>query len=237
LIVAGGLLLGFYVLTRQGLKPDLRPLSGYDAMLNQVGQAIESGGRVHISLGPNSVIGEDTGAALAGLAILDVITDTSAISDRSPIATTSDSTTLPVMRDIIRRSYRERGTLDRYESTSARLISLDAISLAAGTTSIVADDNVQANVLAGSLGSESALMAEAGQRKGVSQVFASDRLQAQAVGLAMADHVLIGEEMFVGRAYLDQEPAATASVLSQDVLRWVIIGAIVVSFVLKFLSL
>src|SRR5436190_1342900 len=99
LIAAGLILIGFYVLTRQGLKPDLRPLSGYEAMIDQVGQAVESGGRVHVSLGTSSVIGEDTGVTLAGLAILDVISDASAISDRAPVGTTADSTSLPVMSD------------------------------------------------------------------------------------------------------------------------------------------
>src|SRR5690348_6846509 len=107
LIAAGLILIGFYVLTRQGLKPDLRPLSGYEAMLDQVGQAVESGGRVHVSLGANSVIGEDTGVTLAGLAILDVISDASAISDRAPVGTTADPTTLLVMSDTIRRGYRK----------------------------------------------------------------------------------------------------------------------------------
>jgi hypothetical protein len=226
LIAAGLILIGFYVLTRQGLKPDLRPLSGYEAMLDQVGQAVESGGRVHVSLGTNSMIGEDTGVTLAGLAILDVISDASAISDRAPVATTTDPTTLPVMSDTIRRGYRQMGTLHRYESTAARLVALDSMALAAGATSIIADDQVQANVLAGSLGMEAALMAEAGQRKRIPQVFASDRLQAQATGLTMADHTLIGEEMFVARAYLEQDPSTTASVLTQDILRWIVIGAI-----------
>src|SRR5688572_18867192 len=81
----GGLMLaGFYVLTTQGLKPDLRPLPGYEALNDQVGQAIESGGRVHVTLGANSVIGEDTGVTLAGLAILDVVSDRAAISDKTP---------------------------------------------------------------------------------------------------------------------------------------------------------
>src|SRR5688572_21502644 len=85
LLVSGLLIIGFAFLVRQGLKPNLRPLSGYEALLAQVGEAVESGGRVHVSLGPNGIIGEDTGATLAGLAVLDLVSDASAISDRSPV--------------------------------------------------------------------------------------------------------------------------------------------------------
>jgi hypothetical protein len=117
------------------------------------------------------------------------------------------------------------------------LVALDSVALAAGTTSIIADDEVRANVVAGSFGSEVALITEAGQRKGLPQVVASDRLQAQAIGMAMADHVLIGEEMFVARAYLEQDPSTTASVLTQDILRWVVIVAIGVLVILNIFGL
>jgi hypothetical protein len=237
LILAWLLLAGFLVLTRQGLKPDLRPLPGYEAVIRQVGQAIESGGRVHVSLGQNGIVGSDTGVTLAGLSILDKVAQESAISDRSPVATSADVTTLPVMTDTIRRPYRERGALERYENTSARLVALDSLGLAAGTTSIVVDDEVRANIIAGTLGSEAALIAEAGLRRGIPQVVASDRLETQVVGYVMADHVLIGEEMFAARAYLDQEPASVAGALAQDVLRWAIIAAIGIGSVLASVGL
>lgn len=236
-LLGGLLLLGFYLLIRQGLKPDLRPLGGYETMLDQVGQAVESGGRVHISMGPNSIINEDTGVALAGLAMLDLVSRASAISDRTPVATTADATALPVIADTIRRAYHENARGDRYERSAARLVALDPVAMAAGTTSIIADDQVRANVVAASLGMETALIAEAGQRKGISQVIASDRVQAQAAGITMADHVLIGEEMFVARAYLEQDPPTTASALAQDVLRWFVIGAIFIGVVMQTLGL
>src|SRR5574341_378325 len=194
LVVLGLLFFAFYFLVRQGLKPDLRPLSGYDALLDQVGQAVESGGRVHVSLGPNGIVGEETATTLAGLAVLDVVSSASAISDRSPVATTADATALPLIADTIRRAYVEKGTLEKYESTAARLVGFDPIVLAGGVTSVVGSEQVRANVLTGSFGPETALMTEAGHRQGISQGAGSDRLEAQATGYVMADHVLIGEE-------------------------------------------
>ncbi len=231
------LLVGFYSLVRQGLKPDLRPLSGYEALSSQVGQAVESGGRVHVSLGPNSLIGEETGTALAGLAVLDLVADASSISDRSPVATTAAATTLPVMADTIRRAYRQRGTLAQHEASAARLVAFDPLALAGGATSIIADDQVRANLLAGSFGPEVALMVEAGNRKSLTQVVGSDRLEAQAVGYVLADHTLIGEELFVARAYVGGDAPTIASALAQDVLRWLVVGAIGVGLVLQTLGL
>lgn len=237
LILGAALFVGFTFLIRQGLQPDLRPLSGYDTLFSQVGQAVESGGRVHISLGSNSIIGQDTGVTLAGLEMLDVISEASSISDLSPVASTGDAASMLVISDTIRRAYRKRGTLDKYETMSTRLVALDPVTFAGGATSIVADDEVRANVLIGSFGPEVALITEAGHRQRIPQIVGSDRLETQAIAYVMADHSLIGEEMFMTNAYVLKEAPALGSVLAQDVLRWVVIGAIVVGAISKTLGL
>ena len=55
-LLAGGLLLlaGFTIAVRRGFKPALRRLRGYEALPRQIGQVVETGGRLHVSLGANS---------------------------------------------------------------------------------------------------------------------------------------------------------------------------------------
>ncbi|HEC24125.1 MAG TPA: hypothetical protein ENI95_14530 [Chloroflexi bacterium] len=239
LIVLAGvlLLIVFTFLARRGFRPPLRPLSGYEAFPRQVGQAVESGGRVHVSLGPNGIIGEDTATTIAGLTVLETITRASVISDRQPVATTGDATALPVVSDTVRRVYRDSELPKAYDPKAIRLVALDPVALAGGATSIIADEDVRANVIVGSFGPEVALMAEAGERLRIPQTIGSDRLEGQAAAFAMADHALIGEEIFVARAYLTEEPAAWASLASQDVLRWFVILIIVIGVILKTLGL
>jgi hypothetical protein len=231
------LLLGFTVLIRYGFRPALRSLKSYDALTKQVSLAVESGGRVHVSLGSGSIIGEDTSTTLSALAVLEFVSEASSISDYSPVATTSDATALPVIADTIRRAYRRKDAMDRYETMSARLVALDPLTMAGGATSIIADDNVRANVLAGSLGPEITLMAEAGQRRHLTQVAGSDRIQAQAAAYVMADHALLGEELYGARAYLTQEPSAVAGLAVQDVLRWIVIAALLFGGIPSILGL
>lgn len=238
LIVAGILLmLAFWLLVRGGFRPSLRPLGGYALFEQQIGQAVESGGRVHISIGPNSIIGEETGAALAALAMLDLAARAAVISDLPPVATTGNATSLPVVSDTIRRAYERERMFERFHPSSARLVALDPTALAGGITSIIPDEEVRTNILFGSFGPEVALATEAGRRKRILQTLGSDRLEAQAVGYTMADHVLIGEEMFAARAYLSAEPTATAGLITQDVLRWLVTGLIVLGALLQSLGL
>jgi hypothetical protein len=53
----------------------------------------------------------------------------------------------------------------------------------------------------------------------------------------MADHPLIGEELYVASAYLTGKPAPLASLASQDILRWLLIVAIIVGAVMETLGL
>ncbi|NDJ35798.1 MAG: hypothetical protein GYB64_14150 [Chloroflexi bacterium] len=214
-----------------------RRLSAYEAVTSQIGRAVESGGRVHTSTGPNSIVNEDTGTTVAALAILDVVTTDATISDQQPIATTADATALPIISDTLYRAYTRSGASGKYDTTSARLIAFDSTTLVGGLTVMVPDDDLQANLLVGSFGSEVALAAEAGQRHGISQTIGSDRVEGQAAAYASAEHILIGEELFVSRAYLDEAPAAQGGLATQDILRWGVIAAILVGSVLASLGL
>jgi hypothetical protein len=50
-----------------------------------------------------------------------------------------------------------------------------------------------------------------------------------AVALTATDNVLLGEELYVGGAYLKGDPAQVASLQLQDMLRGVAIAAILVA--------
>jgi hypothetical protein len=91
-------------------------------------------------------------------------------------------------------------------------------------------------VLIGSFGPEVVLMAEAGRRQRIPQTIGSDRLEAQATAYAMADYPLIGEEIYTARAYIKGDSPSMGSIATQDILRWVAIGAIVVGLIIKTLG-
>jgi hypothetical protein len=103
------------------------------------------------------------------------------------------------------------------------------LAFAAALTATMGDDQVAGNVLVGSFGMELALILEASRRKRLASVAASDQLEGQAVAWALAEHPLIGEEMFVAGAYLGENAAQRGSVVALDTLRWVLIIGIVVA--------
>lgn len=222
LIVAGLLLLAF-TLWRRRTPASLRRIEAYDRLNREVGLAVENGTRLHISLGRGSLFTARGGSALAGLAMLRRIVERTSVSDRPPIVTSGDASVAILSQDTSQSGYRAAGAEEQFRVTAGRLTGLSPFAYAAGTLPIARDENVSAHVLLGDLGAESALIAEAADRRNASLVAASDNLSAQAVFYAAAQDPLIGEELFAAGAYTGAGASHEASLNVQDILRWLVI--------------
>jgi hypothetical protein len=100
--------------------------------------------------------------------------------------------------------------------------------------STIQDENVSTNVILGDLGAEAALLTEASDRENANLIAASENLSAQSIFYASAQEPLIGEELFAAGAYVGAGAAHEASLNVQDVLRWLIILALVAGSLIKF---
>ena len=114
---------------------------------------------------------------------------------------------------------------------------LSPFAYAAGTIPISRDDNISANIIIGDLGPEAALVAEGADRQDTSLISASDNLTAQSIFYAASQDPLIGEELFASGAYVGAGLSHEASLNVQDVLRWILIVAILGGSLLKLIGL
>jgi hypothetical protein len=62
---------------------------------------------------------------------------------------------------------------------------------------------------------------------------ATDSLGAQAAFYACADEILLGEDAYAAGAYTAPNPSRSASLITQDVLRWLVIGLAALFIILK----
>jgi len=215
----------------------LRPIDAYERLNRAVGLAVESGTRLHISLGRGNLLTARGGSALAGLAMLRRLAERTSASDRPPVVTSGDASLAILSQDTLHSGYRAAGAEEQYRFSTGRLTGLTPFSYAAGTMPVEHDENVSASVVIGDLGAESALIAEASDRENSSLIAASDDLSAQAVFYAAAQEPLIGEELFAAGAYVGAGAAHEASLQVQDIFRWLIIIAILAGSLLKFLGM
>jgi hypothetical protein len=239
LLAFAGLIVTFTVLgQRKGSRPRvLRRIEAYQSLPATVGTAVETGQRLHFSLGTGTVGESDTAAAVAGLVVLDQIASAAAISDRPPIVSTADGTAMLLAQDTLRSVYTRQNALARYDPESAQVVGLTPASFGAAQTMLPRDEAVAGALLLGSIGTEAVLLTEAGHRAGVTTLAGTDNLAGQAVLYATADHPVIGEDLFAGGAYVGQAPAHRASLMAQDIVRLVVAAAIVFGVVARTLGL
>lgn len=227
LLLALILLVGLSLL-RSRMPVAFRPIEAFDRLTRSVGLAVENGTRLHISIGRGSLLTARGASALAGLAMLFKLTERTSLSDRPPVVTSGDAALAILSQDTLQSGYRAAGAEEQYRYSTGRLTGLTPFSYAAGTIPIMQDEGVSTNVFLGDFGAESALMADAAERENSTLIAASDSLSAQSVFYASAQDPLIGEELFAAGAYVGAGPVHEASLTVQDILRWLIIFAILI---------
>lgn len=237
IIVCLGLILFFYFSGSTREKFELRAIQAFSHFRREVDLAVEAGKRLHISLGRGSINELRGGSAFVGLTILDRCARAASNSDRPPVTTSGDGVVMVLSQDTLQSTYCSLATEQRYDPTSARLTGLNPFAYATGAMPAINDEHVTANILAGHFGTEVALLTEAGERSRSLTVAGSDSIPAQAVLYATADEPLLGEELFAAGAYLDGGLAHTASLHMQDIIRWVLVAAIVIGAILKLLGI
>jgi hypothetical protein len=223
------------VLSRRRQTPFvLRPIEAYSLMPSLARRAVEADRPLHVSLGSAGLGGETTLLALASAELAYQLTRQATIGDTSPLFTTAEATALPLGQDTLRRAYQVRGRGDHFRAGSARWYPGGPRSLAyaAAITALMGDDRVSSNVMVGSYGPELALIMDASARRNLPAIAVSDQLEGQAVAYALSDEPLIGEEVFTAGAYLSGSPSQTAEPVTIDILRWLLVLAMLVGFVL-----
>ena len=235
LILAAALLLGL-TLWRRRSPASLRVIEAYERLNKSVGIAVENGTRLHVSLGRGNLFTARGGSALAGLAMLRRLTERTSVSDRPPIVTSGDASLTILSQDTLQSGYRAAGAEEQYRFSTGRLAGLSPFSYAAGTMPIIRDENVSTNIFIGDFGNEAALLTEEADRGNTNLIAASDNLSAQAIFYASAQDPLIGEELFAAGAYVGAGASHEASLNAQDILRWLIILAILIGAGLTILG-
>ncbi len=236
-LIALGLILFFEYWDRNKPQISLRDIPAYRHFRREVDLAVEAGKRLHVSLGSGNLYDLPGGAAFMGLAILDRCARAASNSDRPPVTTSGDGVLTVLSQDTLQGTYRSLATEERYDPTNARLTGLTPMAYAAGTLPTIHDDHINANFFAGHFGSEIALLTEASDRSHSLSVAGTDNIHAQAVIYATSDEPLLGEELYAAGAYLGAGLPHTASLRMQDILRWVLVAAMLLGAILKLFGI
>lgn len=219
-----------YFNARRARRRAQRQIAAFDAFPRWAGRAIESSRPLHLAFGSAGIGEDNTAAALAGAEFFHHVIQRVGAGDASPIVSTSAAATVPLGQDTLRRGWPAGATLTRTQWLPQGKRS---IGYAAAVSGLIESERPSAHIFAGSFGPELALMIDSADRRGQGSLAVSDQLQGQAVAYAMADEVLIGEELFAAAGYVLEDGRAPADAIVMDVWRALLIMGMTVALLLE----
>ena len=235
-ILAAVLLLALTFIKRKS-PPAFREIAALARLKKAAGLAVEDGTRLHVSLGRGGLVSPRGAASLSALALLRQIGEQTSISDRPPVATSGDPVLAALSQDTLQAACQSAGVDELFQPTSGRLGGLTPFSYAAGAMTVARQEQVSTDVLMGDFGAEVGLLTEASERENSTLIAAASEPSAQAILFASATEPLVGEELFAAPAYIGNDPAQRASLQAQDILRWLIILALLAAAGMKMVGL
>jgi hypothetical protein len=228
-LAMAGLILFLARQIKAGQEVHVRHIPALDRLPHLMSQAVESGQKIHVSLGTGGVTDATTATTLAGLAVLDHLAERGCGSGAPPLVTVADPMVLPAAQDSLRQAYSRHGRPGDYRGTMVEMVAPQPTIYGLGASTRLDRKETAANVMFGSFGPEALLLAEPGVQSGIPQVAGTDDPQAMAMLLAAADDSVIGEELYAVPAYLNRKPAHLASLQAQDLLRLGVAASVLIA--------
>jgi hypothetical protein len=158
------------------------------------------------------------------------------MSDKPVVVTTGDGAMSILAQDTLRTAYGRLNANENYQPLAGRMLGPTPYSYVAGLPTLLALEDVSVHMLTGSFGIEGALAVDFARRDNMFILAGTDDAQSQALLYATAEYPLIGEEMFAGGAYLNVNQIHRSSLRTQDVVRILIVAAIIIGTLLRTLG-
>jgi hypothetical protein len=234
------LVLVFALRVRSGRLPVFRPLPGITRIRTLFGEVAESGQPLHVATGANQgsiAQTAPTAETIGSLLIAQRIAQETTKRGGTVAATSGDIVAHAALRGTFHQAYRQAGYTSDFHADSVQLVAQNSPApYAAGVAARYRVEPMAASVAAGSYGAEALLIAEEGAAHNIPHVAATTSLAALPVLALSANATLIGEELFAAEAYLSDAAAPKARLLSQDLLRWIVIALLLGALVWQVLA-
>lgn len=207
-----------------------RPLPGLSVISHALARGAETGRAMHLSPGSGAIGARaSTAETIAGLLLSERVATEAALNGAPLLASSGDAVAHLALRGTLRQVYQRAGLGQDYDPANVQLLAhQDAMAYASGVTTLYGRQQLEASQLVGAFGQEFLLAGEDGAQRGVPQLGGATATTALPLVYLTTEGTLIGEEIYAAEAYLARSPAPLARLLTLDVLRTVVIIAILV---------
>ena len=210
----------------------LRDIPGLKAVEEAVGRSTEMGRPILYVPGIMDMNEVET---VAGVIILGHVAQMTAQYETGLDVPVARYIVMQAARESCKEAYLSQGRPEMFNEDMVHYITDDQFAYAAGVNGIMQRDKPAACLYMGKFYAESLLFAETGNGIGAIQI-AGTASQAQIPFFVTAcDYTLMGEEYFAASAYLSRKPELIGGVKTQDTVKLMLIGLIIVCLVMRAL--
>jgi hypothetical protein len=227
-----GFVLYYIASAQSGKKPFVRRIPGIDAIEEAIGRATEMGRSVLYVPGIQDISDIQT---VAGLVILESVAKLTARYETPITVPVTYPIPFTIAEEMVKAGYLHAGRPEAYDSNSVRFVSPEQFAYVAAVTGIMLRDRPAAHIFMGSFYAESLLLAETGFATGAIQVAGTANVHQLPFFVVACDYTLIGEELYAASAYLSGEPKLVGALKGADLMKLLIITAVIVGCVLETL--
>ncbi|MBA4419846.1 MAG: hypothetical protein C0391_01735 [Anaerolinea sp.] len=221
------------IFERKKVRSNFRVIPSFEQYQRAIHNIIESGEGAHITLGSGSILSPQAGSTLAAVELLANLSRLCLNSDTAPLATSGDGVVYLLALETMRSTNRAMRFPHRSNINTTQITGVSPFSYIAGAMLAQRYDHRALAVALGSFGPEVGLLADSAERIQAHTTSGTDNLLAQAVLYATNRSPLIGEEFFAASAYSQPDPVQAASLKTQDILRLMVVAAILIGAILK----
>ncbi len=218
---------------QRGKEMFIRRIGGLSAVEDAVGRATEMGRGVLYVPG---IADMDDIQTIAGVTILGHVARKTAEYDTDLYAPMCRSFVMSVAQEVVKQAYLEKGRVDAYRPDRINYLTDDQFGYVAGVGGVMMRDKPAACFYLGTFYAESLILAETGNAVGAIQIAGTAEPSQIPFFVAACDYTLIGEELFAASAYLSKNPREVGSLKGQDMVKVVIIIAIIIGTLLVTIS-
>lgn len=219
---------------RRGYTPYVRPIPGVTAMEEAVGRATELGRPIVFAMGTTDIRDIITHATLA---VMKHVARLAARMQTRFMAMVVKPDVYPLVEVVTREAYREEGADDVFNAKEQVLfLSDNTIVYAMSVARTISEEPAGCAMFFGRCDFTSLLMTEPGANAGVLQIAGDPQLAQIPFFVCTCDYVIIGEEFFAASAYVSEAPAVRGSLVSQDMIKAILVGMLVLGLVTVMLG-
>ena len=193
----------------------------------QIASSLEESAPIHLDIGSCGEGNLSGGTVLAAGEATETVSAQMAFADEPWMITTPSGITAAYEKESVRTGMDAADYGNSFDSDCAAFSGASAVSHAAGNMSALEMKPSALHLSMGSFGAVSAV-SDTVYSKGEILCVAGDDLMTQAVGTVTADAVYVGEQFVEIPDSLSRKEKKDPSLLAMDVVRWILIGVMVV---------